>query len=67
LEAVDVLEKLPGDFYTNIAATKWQDRKAALEALLAIAKVPKVADNKYHELISTLGKVDYFLLIHLRD
>lgn len=56
VDAVQVLSKLPSNFYSNVASAKWKDRKDALEALLNIVKAPKLEDNKYHELISVLAK-----------
>ncbi|CAG8484013.1 10579_t:CDS:10 [Racocetra fulgida] len=45
-EPVDVLAKIPKDFYTQVA----------LDALLEICKTPRIADNNYGELIAALTK-----------
>ncbi|CAG8507139.1 14043_t:CDS:10, partial [Dentiscutata heterogama] len=55
-EPVDVLSKIPKDFYTQLQATKWKDRKEALDGLLEICKTPRIADNNYGELVGALTK-----------
>ncbi|KAJ3121227.1 Cytoskeleton associated protein 5 [Nowakowskiella sp. JEL0407] len=54
--AINVLDKMPGGFYENIAATKWQERKEALESLLNMIKGQRLEDGRYHELLGVLGK-----------
>ncbi|CAG8714523.1 7634_t:CDS:10, partial [Racocetra persica] len=56
VEPVDVLGKMSKDFYTQVQASKWKDRKEALDALLEICKTPRIADNNYGELIAALTK-----------
>ena len=56
IDPVEILSKLPKDFYDNLASSKWKDRKEALDSLLAISKQPKIQDDRYHELVSTIGK-----------
>lgn len=56
VEEVSVLDKLPSDFYEKMASPKWQERKEALEQLLAVLKAPKFADGRYHELVGVLSK-----------
>ncbi|SCV69035.1 BQ2448_2055 [Microbotryum intermedium] len=54
-EPVDVLNKLPPDFYTHVGSTKWKDRKElALEPLLAVVKVPRIKNDNYDELVRSL-------------
>lgn len=57
LEPVDILPKLPADFYTMCEAKKWQDRKQALESLQELLTPnPKLAAGDYGELIKVLKK-----------
>ncbi|KAM6973183.1 cytoskeleton-associated protein 5 [Aplochiton taeniatus] len=57
LEAVEILSKLPKDFYDKIEAKKWQERKEALEALEILAKNPKLENGEYGDLVRALKKV----------
>ncbi|XP_055011340.1 cytoskeleton-associated protein 5 isoform X2 [Boleophthalmus pectinirostris] len=57
LEAVDILSKIPKDFYEKIEAKKWQERKEALEAVEALAKNPKLENGDYGDLVRALKKV----------
>ncbi|KAG8438277.1 hypothetical protein GDO86_008822 [Hymenochirus boettgeri] len=57
LEAVDILSKLPKDFYDKIEAKKWQERKEALEAVEALVKNPKLEAGDYNDLVRALKKV----------
>ncbi|CAL8357879.1 unnamed protein product [Lota lota] len=57
LEAVDILAKLPKDFYEKIEAKKWQERKEALEAVETLAKNPKLESGDYGDLVRALKKV----------
>uniref|UniRef100_A0A8C2FUL5 Cytoskeleton associated protein 5 n=1 Tax=Cyprinus carpio TaxID=7962 RepID=A0A8C2FUL5_CYPCA len=57
LEAVEILSKLPKDFYEKIEAKKWQERKEALEAVEALAKNPKLESGDYGDLVRALKKV----------
>jgi cytoskeleton-associated protein 5 len=55
-EPQEVLSKIPGDFYDNLASSKWKDRKEALEALFPILNVPRIKDGDFHELNRTFAK-----------
>ncbi|ORY05948.1 ARM repeat-containing protein [Basidiobolus meristosporus CBS 931.73] len=55
-DPVDALKKLSPSFFTDLASTKWKERKEALEGLLTIVKAPKLADDNYSELIAALAK-----------
>ena len=55
-EPVDVVSKIPADFYENLASTKWKDRKEALDALYTVIKVDRIKDGHYDELISVFAK-----------
>uniref|UniRef100_A0A665WE17 Cytoskeleton associated protein 5 n=1 Tax=Echeneis naucrates TaxID=173247 RepID=A0A665WE17_ECHNA len=57
LEAVEILSKMPKDFYEKIEAKKWQERKEALEAVEALAKNPKLENGDYGDLVRALKKV----------
>ncbi|XP_061677746.1 cytoskeleton-associated protein 5 isoform X2 [Syngnathoides biaculeatus] len=57
LEAVDILTKLPKDFYDKIEAKKWQERKEALEAVESLSKNPKLEGGDYGDLVRALKKV----------
>ncbi|XP_044291744.1 cytoskeleton-associated protein 5 [Varanus komodoensis] len=57
LEAVEILSKLPKDFYDKIEAKKWQERKEALEAVEVLVKNPKLEAGDYADLVKVLKKV----------
>ncbi|CAG0924320.1 unnamed protein product, partial [Notodromas monacha] len=58
LDPVDILSKLPKDFYEKAEAKKWQERKEALETLLElVTKNPKLEPGDYGDLIKLLKKV----------
>ncbi|XP_056137708.1 cytoskeleton-associated protein 5 isoform X4 [Lampris incognitus] len=57
LEAVEVLSKMPKDFYEKIEAKKWQERKEALEAIETLTKNPKLENGDYGDLVRALKKV----------
>ena len=42
-------------------SSKWKERKEALEELLKVAKAPRLAEDRYGELVSTLAKVSFCL------
>ncbi|KAJ6667187.1 hypothetical protein lerEdw1_017165 [Lerista edwardsae] len=56
LEAVEILSKLPKDFYDKIEAKKWQERKEALEAVEVLVKNPKLEAGDYADLVKALKK-----------
>uniref|UniRef100_G3PLZ9 Cytoskeleton associated protein 5 n=1 Tax=Gasterosteus aculeatus aculeatus TaxID=481459 RepID=G3PLZ9_GASAC len=57
LEAVEILSKIPKDFYDKIEAKKWQERKEAVEAVEALTKNPKLENGDYGDLVRALKKV----------
>lgn len=65
LEPVDILSKLPKDFYEKLEAKKWQERKEALEALDALVKNPKLENGDYGDVVRALKKVWVSLLLHI--
>uniref|UniRef100_T1JI26 TOG domain-containing protein n=1 Tax=Strigamia maritima TaxID=126957 RepID=T1JI26_STRMM len=54
MEAVNILSKLPNDFYEKCEAKKWQDRKEALDALQQLTSNIKLEAGDYGDLI--IGK-----------
>lgn len=56
-DPVDILSKLPKDFYEKIESKKWQERKEALEAVEALVKSPKLENGDYGDLVRALKKV----------
>ncbi|XP_031837843.1 msps cytoskeleton-associated protein 5 isoform X2 [Nomia melanderi] len=57
LEPVDILSKLPKDFYDKLEAKKWQERKEALEVLETLVKNPKLENGDYGDVVRALKKV----------
>uniref|UniRef100_A0A8C6HQJ9 Cytoskeleton-associated protein 5 n=1 Tax=Mus spicilegus TaxID=10103 RepID=A0A8C6HQJ9_MUSSI len=57
LDAVEILSKLPKDFYDKIEAKKWQERKEALEAVEVLVKTPRLEAGDYADLVKALKKV----------
>ncbi|XP_076762978.1 msps cytoskeleton-associated protein 5 [Xylocopa sonorina] len=57
LEPVDILSKLPKDFYDKVEAKKWQERKEALEALETLVKNPKLENGDYGDVVRALKKI----------
>ncbi|ORX82097.1 ARM repeat-containing protein [Anaeromyces robustus] len=55
-DPVNVLSKIPKNFYDTVKSTKWKERKAVLEELSNVLSPPKYEDGKYNELVSTLAK-----------
>ncbi|XP_048511351.1 protein mini spindles isoform X1 [Athalia rosae] len=57
LDPVDILSKLPKDFYENVEAKKWQDRKEAIEFLENLCKNPKLESGDYGDVVRALKKI----------
>ncbi|XP_077499940.1 cytoskeleton-associated protein 5-like isoform X2 [Amblyomma americanum] len=57
LEAVDILSKLPKNFYEQCEAKKWQERKEALEKLLELTSNPKLEAGDYADLVKVLKRI----------
>ncbi|XP_070385371.1 protein mini spindles-like [Dermacentor albipictus] len=57
LEAVDILSKLPKDFYEQCQAKKWQERKEALEKLLELTSNPKLEPGDYGDFVMVLKRI----------
>lgn len=56
-DPVDILSKLPKNFYEQIESKKWQERKEALEALDVLVKSPKLESGDYGDVVRALKKV----------
>ena len=57
LDPVDILERLPKNFFELVEEKKWQLRKEALDALLPLSQTPKISSSgDYNELIRVLKK-----------
>lgn len=58
IQPVDILSKLPKDFYEKLEAKKWQERKEALECLeQLLLNAPKLETGDYGDLIRAVKKV----------
>lgn len=57
IDPVDILSKLPKDFFDKLEAKKWQERKESLEALTTLLENPKITPGDYADLIKALKKV----------
>ncbi|XP_067937770.1 cytoskeleton-associated protein 5-like isoform X2 [Watersipora subatra] len=58
LDPVEILSKLPKNFYEQIEAKKWQERKEMLEAVETLAtQNPKLMPGEYGDLVRALKKV----------
>lgn len=45
-DPVDITSKIPSEFHTDIASSKWKERKATLDALLeAVNNTPRIIDT----------------------
>jgi len=55
-EPVDIRKNLPPEFHEWVGSTKWKERKDALDALLTNAKVPRIKEENYSDIMGILGK-----------
>lgn len=62
-DPVDILSKLPKDFYEKLEAKKWQERKEVLENLENLTKTPKLENGDYGDLIRALKKVGWLDIV----
>jgi cytoskeleton-associated protein 5 len=56
-EPIAILSKLPVNFDELLNSENWKERKEALDTLLPILSVPRIAEGKYGELVNSLSKV----------
>lgn len=54
---VEILSKIPKDYWDKIEAKKWQERKEALEAVQKLLENPCLEKGEYGDLMRTLRKV----------
>lgn len=58
IDPVDILSKMPKDFYEKLEEKKWTLRKESLEALeKLLTENPKLENGEYGVLVNTLKKV----------
>ncbi|XP_040572755.1 cytoskeleton-associated protein 5 [Lepeophtheirus salmonis] len=57
IEPVDILSKIPKNFFELVEEKKWQARKEALDTLLPLTKTPKIVPGDFNELVLVLKKV----------
>lgn len=58
IEAVEILSKLPANFYEQVEAKKWQERKEAVDAVTHLLETtPKIASGDFGELTKTLKRI----------
>lgn len=57
MTAVDVLSKLPKNFYEQCEAKKWQERKEVLDTLLQLTTNVKLEAGDYGDLVRALKKL----------
>ncbi|EEP80564.1 conserved hypothetical protein [Uncinocarpus reesii 1704] len=55
-EPVDIMAKVPANFHENVASSKWKDRKDAIDALYAVANVPRIKEAPFDEIMRVLAK-----------
>lgn len=64
LDPVEILSKLPKDFYDKLEAKKWQERKEALDSLENLLKTaPRLEPGDYADLVRALKKVTFSSII----
>ena len=56
VDPVDILPKLPKNFYELVEEKKWQLRKEALDALLPLSQTPKIVNGDFQDLVRVLKK-----------
>ncbi|XP_018326942.1 protein mini spindles isoform X2 [Agrilus planipennis] len=56
-DPVDILSKLPKNFYEQLESKKWQERKEMLELLENLLKTPKLENGDYGDLVRSLKKI----------
>ncbi|XP_063227944.1 protein mini spindles [Bacillus rossius redtenbacheri] len=57
MDPVDIISKLPKDFYEKLEAKKWQERKEAVDALEQLTLAPKLESGDYGDLVRALKKI----------
>lgn len=63
---MEILSKLPKDFYEKLENKKWTERKEALDSLDNLLKnAPKLEPGDYADLVRALKKVIDIVIVHL--
>lgn len=57
IDPVDILSKLPKEFYEKLEAKNWKERKESLDALEKLLENPKLESGDYGDLVRALKKV----------
>lgn len=58
IDPVDILSKLPKDFFDKLEEKKWTERKSSLEALQTLLETnPKLESGDYGDVVKALKKV----------
>ncbi|BFZ04985.1 hypothetical protein BsWGS_08024 [Bradybaena similaris] len=57
MPSVNLLADLPKNFYEQIEAKKWQERKEVLDAVLKLSESPKLENGDYSQLVRVILKV----------
>ena len=58
IDPVDILSKLPKDFYEKTEAKKWQERKEAMDIIeKLVTENPKLEAGDYSDLVRTLKRI----------
>ena len=56
IDPVDILSKIPKNFFELVEEKKWQLRKEALDALLPLAQTPKIENGDFGDVVRALKK-----------
>merc|ERR1719348_541296 len=56
IDPVEILSKLPKNFYEQVESKAWKERKESLDALHPLTQNPKLQPGDYHELVKVLKK-----------
>jgi len=58
IEPVEILSKLPSNFYEQVEAKKWQERKEVVDAVTNLLEtIPKIAPGDFSELCRALKRI----------
>lgn len=55
---MDILSKLPKDFFEKVESKKWQERKEGLDSLQKLTENPKLESGDYGDVVRALKKVN---------
>ena len=58
IEAVEILSKLPANFYEQVEAKKWQERKEAIDVVTNLLEtIPRIAPGDFSDLCKALKRI----------